>query len=277
MKSIFSYRNYREILKEGYSHQKKINPKCTYASFGKTAGLQSPNYFKMVMDGKRNLTTANIHTFAQALGFSGVETDFFEAFVMENPSKHKLEKRYYAKRVSNLRKNHPKINEFVREKSNEILSNTMQMSLLLLAKGKSEETLLKEAASELKLPESQIKEMMNNLLTKQKLMMDEDGLYCFPQSYTMMHDPRGINEAQRKFLEEGLQESVQIFKSRYPLGKAKFLSLILSAPSESLNNMFSDLRLAAESISQKYEPLSGQEVGVYRMQVQVYRIRKDVE
>lgn len=100
---IFSYNNYREYLKDYYQDQKKRRAGFTYSRFSKSCGLGSPNYYKLVMDGEKNLTANNIIRFAKGLNLSEDESEYFEALVNFNQAKDNLEREYYHERVLRIR------------------------------------------------------------------------------------------------------------------------------------------------------------------------------
>lgn len=103
MVSVYSYNNYREYLKDLYSYKKKEKGGFTYARFSVRANLGSPNYFKLIADGEKNLTAANIIKFTTALELSDLESDYFEALVNFNQAKDSLEKEYYQKRLERIK------------------------------------------------------------------------------------------------------------------------------------------------------------------------------
>jgi uncharacterized protein (TIGR02147 family) len=103
MLSVYSYNNYREYLKDFYVKKKQDKVGFTYARFSTSANLGSPNYFKLIADGEKNLTSANIIKFTRALSLTELESDYFEALVNFNQAKNSLEKEYYQKRLERLK------------------------------------------------------------------------------------------------------------------------------------------------------------------------------
>lgn len=103
MINIYSYNNYREYLKDFYSFKKGQKSGFTYARFSTEAKLGSPNYFKLVADGDKNLTPVNIIKFTAALELSDDEADYFETLVNFNQAKDTLEKEYYQKRLERIK------------------------------------------------------------------------------------------------------------------------------------------------------------------------------
>ena len=103
MVNLYSYNNYREYLKDFYTFKKQEKGGFTYARFSQLANLGSPNYFKLVADGDKNLTSANIIKFTSALELSDLESDYFEALVNFNQARDVLEKEYYQKRLERIK------------------------------------------------------------------------------------------------------------------------------------------------------------------------------
>jgi uncharacterized protein (TIGR02147 family) len=103
MNSIFDYNNYREFLRDFYGEQKTKKTGFTYAQFSSNAGIQSPNYYKLVMDGQKNLTAKTLVRFSIALNFEDSEKDFFEALVQFNQASSGTEKEYFSDRITRLR------------------------------------------------------------------------------------------------------------------------------------------------------------------------------
>lgn len=96
--NIYEYLDYRSFLKNMYSLKKQENPNFSFRSFSRVAGLKSSNFLKLVMDGKRNLSTDTIQKFAGAFKLTKEETNFFETMVLFNQSISTAEKnRYYDK------------------------------------------------------------------------------------------------------------------------------------------------------------------------------------
>ena len=105
MLSLYGYTDYRKYLRDFYAQRKGKNPSYSYRLFAKKAGLGSPNYFKLVMDGHRNLTHRNVRKFAQGLGLSEIQSQFFENLVFFNQAKDDSEAAFF-KRNLDLLRNH---------------------------------------------------------------------------------------------------------------------------------------------------------------------------
>lgn len=95
MESIFMYTDYRHYLKERYKEFKITQPFFSYRYFSKRAGFASPNFLKLVMDGKRNLSAESIYKFADALKLNQKEKRFFEILVQYNQTADPRQKEHY--------------------------------------------------------------------------------------------------------------------------------------------------------------------------------------
>jgi uncharacterized protein (TIGR02147 family) len=99
---IYSYTNYRKLLKDYYESEKKKAPdRFSFRYFAKKAGLSSSNFFYLVMKGKRNLSYESVQKFARVLGLGRRESLFFESLVHFNQVQDPQEKhRAFEKMIS---------------------------------------------------------------------------------------------------------------------------------------------------------------------------------
>ena len=273
MKPIYRYKVYRELLNDAYHEGKRESPGYTYASFAIKAGVKSPNYLKLVIDGKRNLTPANIQAFAKALRLAGDEIEYFEALVLENQAETPAERSYYRRRLARFRSQAS--HSIERKAPNQLLEGELRTPVLLCSLGQTREQAIARSSREMEVTEKVAESMLDSLIQDGELVQEDVASAAqLPRlqassHHTMMSDPKGLSERQRLFLKAGLDEAQAIFKQRYPKGAAKFLSLLLTAHEGSLPALFSDLRTAAEKVAEKFDPTSEEVAGVYRIQLQV--------
>ncbi len=83
---VFKFRNYREFLAAYYANRKRERG-FSYRSFARDVGLGAPNYLKLVIDGKRNLSPQMAERFAAACGLSRDSTEYFKLLVAFNQAK----------------------------------------------------------------------------------------------------------------------------------------------------------------------------------------------
>ena len=99
---VFAFTNYREYLLAFYESKRAKNAAYSMSTFVRRAGLgeNSRGYLKLVIEGKRNLTSNTIRRFTEALSLSGKETLYFENLVQFNQAKNAQDKQYFFERLS---------------------------------------------------------------------------------------------------------------------------------------------------------------------------------
>lgn len=78
---IFEYVSYREYLRDYYEAGKEHRSAFSYRYLAREAGFASPNFYKLVMDGERNIGPESVEKFADALELEGEERQFFADLV----------------------------------------------------------------------------------------------------------------------------------------------------------------------------------------------------
>lgn len=119
MKDVFAYHSYRKYLADYYQQKKKTNSSYSFRYFAKKAQLNSGNYLKLVMDGKRNLTHKTVLKFIKGLGLVEWEALYFENMVFYNQAKEESEKLFYSKNM-----------ELARDQNSQILMSKDQYEVL---------------------------------------------------------------------------------------------------------------------------------------------------
>ncbi len=105
MPDLFSYLDYRHYLKDYYREQKeKKGSQFSFRTFSRQAGLSSPNFLQLVMEGKRNLGPDGIERFGKALKHNKEETAYFSNLVHFNQSSTDDERNEWYKRLATSRK-----------------------------------------------------------------------------------------------------------------------------------------------------------------------------
>ncbi len=95
---VFEYLDYRAFLRDFYQARKAKGRGFSYRSFSRKAGLKSPNYLKLVIDGERNLSAEMAERFAAACSLGDDEGRYFADLVAFNQA-HNLGERnkHYAR------------------------------------------------------------------------------------------------------------------------------------------------------------------------------------
>lgn len=104
---LSDYMNYRQYLEDFYQYKRKASKgslrSYTYAVFSAAANIKSPNYLKMIIEGKRNLSDDMILKFSRALGLMKEQTEEFRLLVHYTQAMDPAERNMYLKNLSEHR------------------------------------------------------------------------------------------------------------------------------------------------------------------------------
>lgn len=91
IKSVFEYDDYRSFMSDYYQWKKRTSA-FSWREFAKVSGFSSPNYLKVVCDGKSGLSNPGTKRVAKAMGLVGAEYDYFLQLVRFGQAKKDAEK-----------------------------------------------------------------------------------------------------------------------------------------------------------------------------------------
>ncbi|NOY69888.1 MAG: TIGR02147 family protein [Deltaproteobacteria bacterium] len=96
--SVFDYLDFRRYLNDMFHYRKTTKQGYSYRVFSARAGFASPNFLKLVIEKKRNLTCESIAKVARGFSLKKPERIYFENLVfMNQASEHELKDYYYKK------------------------------------------------------------------------------------------------------------------------------------------------------------------------------------
>tara|TARA_B100000749_G_scaffold280455_1_gene276658 strand:+ start:95226 stop:96125 length:900 start_codon:yes stop_codon:yes gene_type:complete len=105
--SVSEFTDYRLYLMAFYSFRqfetRTDRRPYSYGHFSAAADIKSPNYLKMVIEGKRNLSATMIDKFAKAMGLNKKNTEEFRALVNYNQATEPLERNRCLKVLNDIR------------------------------------------------------------------------------------------------------------------------------------------------------------------------------
>jgi uncharacterized protein (TIGR02147 family) len=100
---VFGYLDYRAYLRDYYQAKKDAGRGFSYRAFSRRAGLKSPNYLKLVIDGDRNLTPQMAERFGKAVGLAEDALGYYIDLVAFNQAKSSAERNTHYGRLSSFR------------------------------------------------------------------------------------------------------------------------------------------------------------------------------
>jgi len=104
---LADYLDYRKYLADFYAYrklksQRDLRP-YNYQMFSAAADIKSPNYLKMIIEGRRNLSDDMILKFAKALGLNKEQTEEFALLVQFGQTSETATRNIFLKKISELR------------------------------------------------------------------------------------------------------------------------------------------------------------------------------
>src|SRR6185312_602181 len=104
---LSDYLDFRKYLADYYSYRRELSKKdirpYTYAVFSAGANIKSPNYLKMIIEGRRNLSPDMIMKCAKALGLSKEQGEEFRLLVMFGQAMDSAERNMFLKELNEFR------------------------------------------------------------------------------------------------------------------------------------------------------------------------------
>ena len=104
MDSVFSYTDYRALLRDLYTEWKKKKPFFSYRYIGQKVGFKSAGFFTNIIAGRRNISSEFIFRFTELFNFNKKETAYFETLVLYDQAKQHSQKRYYYEKLLSMMK-----------------------------------------------------------------------------------------------------------------------------------------------------------------------------
>jgi uncharacterized protein (TIGR02147 family) len=100
---VYAYLDYRAFLRDYYAAKKATSRAFSYRAFSKRAGVASPNYLKLVIEGKRSISSKMAERFAQACALDHEASRYFVSLVAFNQAKTSAERAEAYDRLSGSR------------------------------------------------------------------------------------------------------------------------------------------------------------------------------
>jgi len=103
--SIYEFIDFRIFLTAYYRWRKENIRGYSHRLMASSLGFSSPNFLKLVMDGKRNISKEAIRKIAKGLGLNKQETEYFSYLVFFCQAKNNVDKNYYFGLIASQRAN----------------------------------------------------------------------------------------------------------------------------------------------------------------------------
>jgi len=102
-----SYMDYRKYLADFYAYKREMTKKdlrpYSYQMFSAAANIKSPQYLRLIIDGKRNLSDDMVGKFAKALSLNKEQSDQLKMLVQFTQATDPAERNRYLKELMEMR------------------------------------------------------------------------------------------------------------------------------------------------------------------------------
>ncbi len=93
--NVFSYLDYRKLLKEAYENKKTLDNNFNYRILAKEAGYTSAGFFSNILNGKRNISENMAKKLCRVFGFNTKEANYFQLLVKADQSKSPYQRKIF--------------------------------------------------------------------------------------------------------------------------------------------------------------------------------------
>lgn len=223
---------------------KTLHPGYTYALFSKRAGIKSPNYLKVIIDGKKRLTSSNIFAFARALKLSGSETEYFESMVRFKQALDSDERRHYSERMRRASRSK---SASQRKLEADILFSDPLFPAVLVSLGTRPDGLSEREVSNIfSMQPSRTARLLGELV-HHNIAQLADGRYKFSDTHVIVNK-ENYHRSQKDFLRNQLLLSQRELEKNYSKG-AKFYSHSFSVGADGFRLRWEDIKKFVENIT----------------------------
>jgi len=249
--NLFDYFDYREFLHDYYLFHKRKNSAYSYRLFARKAKLGSPNYLKLVVDGKRRITDRTIFQFARGLGLTRDEEKYFRELVMYQEVSDPDSKELHLRSLLKYQEKQRTPTALKADRIKYLLDwHHAVIRELVLSKDFKEEPVWIAKRLGNKITESQARESLDLLIRLQFLTRNVDGKLEQKEPLLTSSDEvpsHVIRSLHRTYLRKAINSIFSV-----PLDKRELSGLVVSIPSHRLREIKEELKEFRKKLNRKY-------------------------
>lgn len=253
--NLFKYSDYRMYLKDFYIYQKLVNGAFTYEKFSRLAEVKSPNFLKLIIDHKKNLTPKTILQFAEALRLDDLERNYFEALVLENQSESSLEKRYYGKRIKILKPVKPERRTIRVSSKMNLFEDPLVPLMLSLAVGETPENAFSKINGQTGIALQKIEKTLQAFVQQGIIEVPEKTYRCNFDHAIFHENPSNIQ--LKKYIHSHLGYTLKAFDTKYAKD-AKFFAHDMAINSQDYPKLIEEIDRFIQQLNQNFDRVPGE-------------------
>jgi uncharacterized protein (TIGR02147 family) len=273
--SIFTYTEYRRFLQDYYSWRKENSRRFSHRKLARNLGFTSPNFLKLVIDGKRNIGRESLRKITAGIGLNKQESEYFSYLVFFNQARSAVDKNYFFGLIAHMR-SHKNVT-MIPSNQYEYLSEWYHPAVRELVKDRTDP-----------LDYGQLSRLMGNGISEAKirksvmllkrlglLIVDEQG--TFRHSSALLNTENEINSfAVRRYhanvldIAQGALDEVSPAEREFDQLTVRVSPDMFSKIKGRMQNFRGELLQMAED-----DPWNGS-MGIYHINLQLYPLIKDI-
>jgi uncharacterized protein (TIGR02147 family) len=249
--NLFDYFDYREFLHDYYLFHKRKNSAYSYRLFARKAKLGSPNYLKLVVDGKRRITDRTIFQFARGLGLSRDEEKYFRELVMYQEVSDPDSKELHLRSLLKYQEKQRTPTALKADRIKYLLDwHHAVIRELVLSKDFKEDPIWIAKRLGNKITETQAKESLDLLVRLQILQRNAEGRLEQREPLLTSSEEvpsHVIRSLHRTYLRKAINSIFAV-----PVEKRELSGLVISIPSHRLREIKEELKEFRKKLNRKY-------------------------
>ncbi len=271
---LSTYSDYRIYLREYYEFKRRtegvLRP-YSYSNFSAAADIKSPNYLKLIIEGKRNLSEKMIDKFAKALRLSRQDTEEFRRMVRYNQATDPLERNRHLRELSEFRAKKDPAGGLDPSEKEPVLS---WLNWVLYAMADQEGVSFEPEIIQRKLRRhvtlDQIRQAMSALQASGQLVQGEDGSWQKNRQVVAPDQPIPV-EVIRKLQSELIYLGLESFFKDDPVDR-EFGAFTLALTKEEFQKVRFELRKMRKALQKEIMVNREQDKGerVYQLNIQLF-------
>ncbi len=251
---LYQYSDYRKYLLDYYTSQKKEKASYSYRAFAQRARLSSPNYLKLVIDGKRRITDRLVDPFIRGLGLSPQQSSYFRNLVFYQEARDVEAKRQYLEKLIHIRKRAQSRTEVLRPEQHALLSHWYHWIIreLVLLSHFEEDPLWISHRLGNKITPSEAKDSLDLLFSFGLLKRDPSGKLIQNEPLVSTGDEIStllVRHLHRQFIEKGVEALFSL-----PPEEREIQGVNIALPRALLPQVKKHIRKFAHELNQKFSP-----------------------
>jgi len=281
---LSEYTDYRIYLQAFYKakihgSQGQLRP-YSYSDFSAAADIKSPNYLKLIIEGKRNLSQEMAKKFARALRLSKKSTKEFELLVHYNQEKDPLLRNRHLKDLSEFRARRSVSDGKISAEAYDQVSNWLVWVLYAMVDQQGvrfEPSALRRALGG-QVNEAQINEALKKLVTSGQIKIDEISKFAMKTKSLNSEAEKIPVELVRKIQSELIYLGLEALH-RYGPKEREVSGATLSMTQKEYEWVRFELRKLRKQVQTEVQTNREKDPGerVYQMNIQLFPVTEKID